>query len=155
MRLWCKKCRAERTMEEALKKPVDTMFGDGMWWHCRACGTELKQYPALGAQEEAVLGKVRSALIRLEQGDGLEPLQTCQLLWEMQDCYAAAQNRVAACAVLFNLQWLAQTSGLSGWPVAAAERFNQLAAITLGLPHQTCCPLPQLLERFVRDYCPQ
>lgn len=47
-RFWCPQCKQIYPGDKVELREVDTMFGDGRWWYCRACGTSLSRYPAGG-----------------------------------------------------------------------------------------------------------
>lgn len=155
-RLWCNNCKTECTSNEAVEKEVDTMFGDGRWWHCRHCGTKLILYPEIGEKEEEIIHNVQTSLIAMSTGKySLSPAETCDLLFELQEVYAQSNNRVDACHVLFNIKEIAQQNNLPEYAMTADKLYQELAKITLGLQKERVLPVSNLLERFVAYYYPQ
>lgn len=51
-RFWCPQCKQGFQENEAERREVDTMFGDGRWWHCLACGSSL--VPSLEVHHQAI-----------------------------------------------------------------------------------------------------
>ena len=154
-RLWCSKCKQEFTSDEAEEKEVDTMFGDGRWWHCRSCGTELILYPTIGEKEERILQRVRASLATIRNNNSLNPNEICSLLLEMQDFYCESQNRIDACHLLFNIKEIALHNGLPEFAITADKLYKESAKITLGIQKEKVLPVSHLLERFIAYYCPQ
>ena len=155
-RLWCSKCKKEFTSDEAEEKEVDTMFGDGRWWHCRSCGTKLILYPTIGEKEEKILHRVQASLATIRNNNNsLSPNEICSLLLEMQKFYSESQNRIDACHLLFNIKEIAQQNGLPEFAITADKLYKELAEITLGIQKEKVLPVSYLLERFIAYYYPQ
>jgi hypothetical protein len=155
-RLWCSQCKKEFTPAEADEKEVDTMWGDGRWWHCRSCRTELTLYPDIGDEEEKIISQARAALETLKYSPTLPTVdELCDLLIKIQRSYSENQNGVGACEVLFNLKQIAQKNDLQYLVRFADAVFQEVAKKTMGLPEQKIMPVSSLLERYIAYFCPE
>lgn len=154
-RLWCDQCKKEFTTDEADEREVDTMWGDGRWWHCRSCGKQLILYPNIGEKEQRTLSRVRETLATIKNAPNSITLdELCELLMDIQESYVENQNRVDACQVLFNLKEIAQKNDLPQIVIFADTLYAKLAKNTLGLPKQEIVSVAYLLENYIAYFCP-
>jgi hypothetical protein len=155
-RLWCSKCKKEFTSDEAVEKEVDTMFGEGRWWHCRVCGTKLILYPTIGEKEKKFLIHVQTSLATIKNnGSTLSPNEICILLFQMQQFYSESHNGIDACHVLFNIKEIAQQNNLPEFAITADKLYKRVAKTTLGIQKEEVLSVSYLLERFIAYYYPQ
>jgi hypothetical protein len=155
-RLWCNQCKKEFTPDEADEKEVDTMWGDGRWWHCRSCGKELTLYPDIGDEEQKIISQACVALEAMKNPSTLLKIdEICLLLIEIQKSYSENLNGVGACEVLFNLKEIAPKNDLPYLVSFSDAAFREVAKKTMGLPEQEIMSVSNLLKRYIAYFFPE
>jgi hypothetical protein len=153
--LWCQPCQKEYSESQAERREVDGIWGEGRWWFCPKCGTQLEAIPIVSPQDQFILAAVTQLLAQIENREPVPAGEIYAFLLEIGHSYDRNGREREACQVFFNASDFARQNNLAEND-AKARNYQKIAHqwnITES-QYQIDLAEQELMEAYIRYFLP-
>lgn len=156
-RFWCPRCKRTLLQAEVAQREVDSTWGEGCWWYCPACGSNLTPLPEMSEMDEITLAQARQMLAQIRGSREIPPpAATIRLLFAIGESYRAHGRYLEACRAFSNASETAHQNTLPELEIVAVDMAQHLAGMFSldSRLYQQKKSLQNLLEQFISYYRP-